>query len=90
MTNRTHLWRRNPQLSKFVNLEILVLKNCGLRRLTNFVLPSLRWCDLSSNDIAEANTVLCLADHSPDLEAMLINDNPVRLATLSCLSCLLS
>jgi Leucine-rich repeat (LRR) protein len=66
-----------PIVSKFIHLEVVILKNAGISDLNGWCLPKLLYCDLSGNNISSIVPLVVLAEHSFHLQVLEIRSNPL-------------
>eukprot|EP00698_Gefionella_okellyi_P022880 TRINITY_DN7670_c0_g1_i1.p1 TRINITY_DN7670_c0_g1~~TRINITY_DN7670_c0_g1_i1.p1 ORF type:complete len:2182 (-),score=499.73 TRINITY_DN7670_c0_g1_i1:26-6466(-) len=64
-------------LSYFNRTEVLILRGLGLSKLPGLVLPYLRYCDLTGNQIARADDIRAMFEASRFLEVLDLTNNPV-------------
>lgn len=56
---------------------MLILRSLKLQKLDDFVLPKLQYVDLSQNLLKTVKACLAMFKHSPYLEMIKLQDNPV-------------
>lgn len=65
------------QISQYSNLNVLILRSLQLQKLEDFVLPKLQYVDLAHNLIKTVKSCLSMFKHSPFLEVVKLQHNPV-------------
>lgn len=64
-------------LASFQNVEVLGLRNAGLKRVDNLHLPLANYVDLSQNLIDNVNSVVSMVSGCPSIQVLLLNNNPI-------------
>lgn len=64
-------------ISQYGGLSVLILRSLKLQKLDDFVLPKLQYVDLSQNLLKTVKACLAMFKHSPYLEMIKLQDNPV-------------
>jgi hypothetical protein len=65
------------QISQYGGLSVLILRSIKLQKLDDFVLPKLQYVDLSKNMLKTVKACVAMFKHSPFLEVIKLQDNPV-------------
>ena len=64
------------EMSKFTNMQALILRNAGLRSLEGLALPNLLYADLSHNKIQSYSAIIKISAVSPRLQILDVRGNP--------------
>lgn len=67
------------QISTYKNTQVLILTKCDLKSkvISSIELPNLRYSDVSNNNMADLSPLLDCFSKSPNLEVLIIDNNPV-------------
>lgn len=69
-------------MAAFPKLEVLILRNIGMSKVSEFkVLPKLKFCDFSKNKISDLGACVKLFSRTPLIEVIILTDNPVTAKT---------